>query len=60
MKIKELDRNRADFGAAVLILLEATEEWSADTLDEIAELARVRGLSDTDDQGYFRMVRGSL
>jgi len=52
--IEETNQRRADFAAAVLHLLEAEEEWSADTLDEIARLARERDLAHCDAAGMFR------
>ena len=52
--VRETDQRRADFAAAVLHLMEAEREWSADTLDEVARLARERDLGHNDHEGFFK------
>ncbi len=42
------------FGNRVLEVLEMHEEWSADTLEEIARIAHDLGLSELDRYGMFR------
>lgn len=47
---------REEFASAVLCILEASRDWSADTLDEIAEQARALGLGECDAEGFFRQT----
>ncbi len=44
-----------DFAEYVLRSMEYTKEWDADMTDDFADIARHLGLSDTDEQGYFRI-----
>lgn len=44
---------QAQFGAAVLGILERHEEWSSDTLDEINSVAQGMGLAGLDNGGNF-------
>jgi len=39
-------RNLAEFGVAVLAIMEDYNEWSADTLDMIVDAAEHRGLCE--------------
>lgn len=44
------------FALWTLDCLEESEDWSADTLDAIAQDARDRGLADHDPNGMFRVT----
>lgn len=46
----------AEWAQSTLLRLEATIEWSADLLADIAADAQRAGLADTDDDGLFRVV----
>lgn len=43
-----------EFAEAVLACLENDLEWSADTTDEISNLAYSMGLAETDEDGAFK------
>lgn len=44
-----------EFAECVLARLENDEEWSSDTTDDIATMAHDMGLSETGDDGMFRV-----
>lgn len=49
-----LDTNEmVRFAEAVLNMMQRDDEWSADTLDDIANLAVSLDLATSDDQGKF-------
>lgn len=45
-----------EFGDFVLQLLQDNEEWSAEMTDEISDKARVLGLAEADEHGYFKRI----
>jgi predicted transcriptional regulator len=53
-----MDRVQAKIAFAndVLEILESDEEWSAETVDDIASRAIDLGLAHTDNEGYFRIT----
>jgi hypothetical protein len=50
--------NLQNFGRFVLEVLESQQDWSAATLDEIAEFAQRLGLARSDGRGTFRRIPG--
>ena len=50
--------NLQNFGRFVLEVLESQQDWSAATLDEIAEFAQRLGLARSDGRGMFRRIPG--
>jgi hypothetical protein len=50
--------NLQNFGRFVLEVLESQQDWSAATLDEIAEFAQRLGLARSDGRGMFKRLPG--
>ena len=53
---KELQEQHKLFSIFVLRVLEREKEWSADTIDEIADAAMDLRLADMDSEGNFKAI----
>lgn len=53
---KETRRRLEALGRYVLETLDAERNWSAATLDDVADFAERLGLADADDAGLFRRL----
>lgn len=56
MNSKERQVTLAAFGSSVLHILEADEEWTADTIDLIGSNAINMNLATTDHEGLFKIA----
>ena len=60
LELRPGSERRERFAEAVLRILAYDADWSADTLDLIAEAAVDHGLAQADDAGDFQPTTGAI